>query len=183
MIRTKQIAGAVVMTAIAVGLSPFFIPAGVTKVYPFQHMVNAISGIFLGPVYAVVVAIAAGILRNMLGTGTIFAFPGGIPGALVVGLIYHYFGKNDHATPYAPWLQRIYGNRRKLWERDYAALTESIGTAIGAIFSGLIVAPMIGREMTTMAFLIAFLASSIPGAILGFIIVKGLRKSGFTGFD
>ncbi len=160
MIRTKQIAGAVVMTAIAVGLSPFFIPAGVTKVYPFQHMVNAISGIFLGPVYAVVVAIAAGILRNMLGTGTIFAFPGGIPGALVVGLIYHY-----------------------LWKKDYAALTEPIGTAIGAAISGLIVAPMIGREMTTTAFLIAFLASSIPGAILGFIIVKGLRKSGFTGFD
>lgn len=160
MVNTKKVAGAVVMTAIAVVLSPFFVPAGVAKVYPFQHMVNAISGIFLGPLYAMAVAIAAGILRNMLGTGTIFAFPGGIPGALVVGLVYHY-----------------------LWKKDYAALTEPIGTAMGAIISGLIVAPMIGREMSITAFLIPFLASSIPGAILGYIIIKGLRKSGFPGFE
>lgn len=158
--ETKKIAGAVVLTAIAVVFSYAFFPVGPTKIYPFQHMVNAISGIFLGPLYAMAVATAAGILRNMLGTGTIFAFPGGIPGALIVGLVYHY-----------------------LWRRDYAALTEPIGTAIGAVISGVIVAPMIGREMSITIFLIAFLASSIPGAILGFIIVRGLRKSGFTGFE
>lgn len=160
MSHTKKIAGAVVLTAIAVVFSYAFFPVGPTKVYPFQHMVNAIAGIFLGPLYAIAVATAAGILRNMLGTGTVFAFPGGIPGALMVGLVYHY-----------------------LWRRDYAALTEPVGTAIGAIISGLIVAPMIGREMSIIAFLIAFLASSIPGAILGFVVVKGLRKSGFTGFE
>ncbi|MEM2924308.1 MAG: energy coupling factor transporter S component ThiW [Methanocellales archaeon] len=160
MSHTKKIAGATVLTAIATAFSYAFFPVGPTKVYPFQHMVNAIAGILLGPVYAIAVATAAGILRNILGTGTIFAFPGGIPGALVVGVVYRY-----------------------LWKKDYAALTEPIGTAIGAIISGLIVAPMIGREMSTLAFLIAFLASSIPGAILGFIVVRGLRKSGFTGFE
>ncbi len=158
-INTKKVAGATVLTALAVILSPIFFPVGPTKCFPFQHMVNAISGILLGPWYAISVATAAGIIRNMLGTGTIFAFPGGIPGALVVGVTYHFI------------------------KNDLVALTEPIGTGTGAIISALIVAPMIGKTMTVTAFLIAFLASSIPGSIIGYLVIKGLRKGGFPGFD
>jgi len=125
-------------------------------------MVNAIAGVLLGPWYAAVMATAAGVVRNMLGTGTIFAFPGGIPGALVVGFTHRY-----------------------LLKRDYAALTEPIGTGlIGAALSALIVGPIamelgiIGKTMTFDAFVVAFLASSIPGSILGFVALLAVRRGG-----
>ncbi|MEM3004345.1 MAG: energy coupling factor transporter S component ThiW, partial [Candidatus Bathyarchaeia archaeon] len=99
------------------------------------------------------------VVRNTLGTGTIFAFPGGVPGALLVGFVYKY-----------------------LWRKDYVALLEPAGTALGAVVSALVVAPLalqlgsIRLTLTLEAFIIAFLASSIPGAILGFIVLLVIRR-------
>ena len=62
--------------AIAVILSGISFPIGPTKCFPFQHAINAICGVLLGPWYAALSAMISGIIRNMLGTGTIFAFPG-----------------------------------------------------------------------------------------------------------
>ncbi|MEM3507403.1 MAG: energy coupling factor transporter S component ThiW [Candidatus Bathyarchaeia archaeon] len=160
-LNTLDISMSMVLIAVAVILSPLYIPIGPTKCYPAQHMVNAISGVLLGPWYAILIATMAGIIRNLLGTGTIFAFPGGIPGALIVGLIHEYVLK-----------------------KDYAALTEPIGTSIGAFLSALIVAPIafqlgvIKSIMSLQLFFIAFLLSSIPGTLIGFTIVLFLRKSG-----
>ena len=157
MVRTRiqKIALAIVLTAVAIALSPIYFPIGPTKVFPWQHMVNGIAGVLLGPWYAAAMAVAAGVIRNMLGVGTLFAFPGGIPGALVVGLTYQH-----------------------LLKRDYAALTEPIGTGlIGAAISALILGPMIGVTMALDAFIIAFSASSIPGSILGFVVLKVMRRT------
>lgn len=160
---TKEVTLSIVMIALGVALSLFYFPAGPTKSYPFQHMVNAIAGIFLGPWYASIIALVIGIIRNAIGTGTVFAFPGGIPGALTVGLIYRYLKRSD-----------------------YVAFTEPIGTTIGALISALLVAPFIGStmppllgiELPWVLFIIYFLVSSIPGCILGFLVVKVLRRTG-----
>jgi len=141
------------LSGLAVILSPFFIPIGPTKVYPFQHMINALAGVYVGPLYAALAATITGIIRNTLGLGTIFAFPGGIPGGLVVGIVY------------------------LLVHRDEAALSEPIGTFTGALLSAFIVGPLTGKNMAVEAFIIAFLMSSIPGSILGYIILKVLRRS------
>lgn len=139
--------------AIAVILSGISFPVGPTKVFPFQHTVNAIAGVLIGPWYGAVASLIAAILRNALGTGTIFAFPGGIPGVLVVGLFY------------------------QILKKDWCALAEPVGTGpIGATISALIVAPFIGKSLTVIWFQSAFLASSIPGTILGYLILKALRK-------
>jgi energy coupling factor transporter S component ThiW len=157
---SRRVAATAVMAATAVALSPLSFPIGPTKVYPAQHMINGVGGVLLGPWYAVLVAAVAAILRNALGTGTIFAFPGGIPGALTVGLFHRY-----------------------LWKKDYAALTEPVGTALGAVISALVIAPFafqsgaIKSVLPLETFLIAFLASSIPGSVLGFAILLVLRKS------
>ena len=156
---SEKIAATTVLAAAAIVLSPFSFPIGPTKVYPAQHMINSISGVLLGPWYAICVALIAGIVRNALGTGTIFAFPGGIPGALVVGIVHRY-----------------------IWKKNYAALTEPIGTAFGAVISALIISPIaFNLNLTTVtlsmeAFIIAFLISSIPGSILGFTILMVLSK-------
>jgi len=157
---SRRVAATAVMAATAVALSPLSFPIGPTKVYPAQHMINSIGGVLLGPWYAMLVAAVAAILRNALGTGTIFAFPGGIPGALTVGLFH-----------------------RHLWKKDYAALTEPVGTALGAVISALVIAPFafqsgaIKSVLPLETFLISFLASSIPGSVLGFVILLVLRRS------
>ena len=81
---TKKIALTAVLIALTVVLSPFYIPLGTTKCFPAQHLMNAVAGVLLGPWYAALMALATGTIRNILGMGTIYAFPGGIPGALVV---------------------------------------------------------------------------------------------------
>lgn len=168
--KAKKIALLAIFIALGVALSiyPGSIPVGPTKVFPFQHMVNGILGVALGPWYAATAALATGLLRISIGTGTIFALPGGIPGALLVGLLYRY-----------------------VFRSKWIALTEPIGTGIGALISALIVAPIIrappmpasawawlGLTAQWQLFLAAFWASSIPGAVLGFIVVLALEKRG-----
>jgi energy coupling factor transporter S component ThiW len=157
---TRRVALAATFVGLAVVLSPFYFPVGDTKCFPAQHMVNALAGVLLGPWYAVFIAIATGTIRISTGMGTIFAYPGGIFGGLVVGLMYRYVKKID-----------------------YFALIEPVGTvAIGATLSALAVAPLIGKTMTLIYFWTAFAASSIPGAALGFIILKALRRVGIDRY-
>jgi energy coupling factor transporter S component ThiW len=159
-ISTKKVAFAAVMVAVTVVLSPFYIPLGTTKCFPAQHMVNGIAGVLVGPWYAAAMALATGVIRNFLNMGTLYAFPGGIPGALVVGLVHKYV-KNT----------------------DFASVAEPLGTVvIGATLSALILAPMQGHNLTLYFFWVAFAASSIPGSILGFIVLKALRGVGFAKY-
>ncbi|RLE53842.1 MAG: energy coupling factor transporter S component ThiW [Candidatus Methanomethylicota archaeon] len=151
--QLRKLALTAVFSALGVILSPAFFVVGPTKCYPFQHMINGLAGVLLGPWYAGLSALITGIIRNMLGTGTIFAFPGGIPGGVVVGLVY------------------------KLIRRDEAALSEPIGTFIGALISAFIVGPAAGKTMAPEAFIVAFLASSIPGSILGYLALKVVKKA------
>jgi len=173
---TYKLALSVVFVAIGVVLSPMFnIPVPPIKAYPLQHTLNVIQGIMLGPLWAVINAFIIGLIRNMLGTGTFFAFPGGMFGGLVVGVLYWY-----------------------VWKNDWVALTENIGTiCIGATVAYLAVASLSGPTMF-LGFMSAgppaaerwgitgglwvlwatFGVSSIPGSVLGFITVKGLRRAG-----
>jgi len=154
-VHIRLIALSTVLTATAVILSPLYIQIGTTKCFPAQHMINAVAGILLGPWYAAMIALATGIIRNALGVGTLYAFPGGIPGAIVVGLLHN------------------------LFKSDYAALTEPLGTVvIGATISALIFAPWQGHPFSLSFFWAAFAASSVPGSVLGFGVLKALRRTG-----
>lgn len=167
--RARKIVLSALMIALGVLLSffPGAVPIGPTRVFPFQHMINALAGVVLGPAYAAFIALAIGVLRISAGTGTVFALTGGIPGAIVVGLVYHYLYRHDTAT-----------------------FTEPIGTALGALLSALLVSPVMGNpplpsflglDAQWLLFLIFFWMSSVPGAILGYIVVKILRRSHLIG--
>ncbi len=155
--ETRKVAYAVILTAIAVALSPFFIPVGPTKVYPAQHMVNVLAAVMLGPWYAVVVAFAASVIRNAAGTGTLFAFPGSMIGAFIAG--------------YAYVLTR---------SMYFAALGEIVGTGVlGALASTLLFAPVFqGRIMDATALVIPFLASTIAGSIIAILSLHLLQRAG-----
>lgn len=152
--QSRKAAVTAVLAATAIVLSFLSFPIGPTKVDPAQHMINGVGGVLLGPWYATLVAVVAAIIRNALGTGTIFAFPGGIPGALIVGVIHKY-----------------------LWKRDFAALTEPIGTTIGAVISALLARALSPSAPQLGFFIVAFLVSSVPGSILGFAVLLVMRKT------
>src|SRR5205807_2180607 len=131
------------LAAMFVGLATLLglisVPVGPTKVAPFQHTINAIAGILLGPWYAAGAALVTAFLRNLLHWGTPFAFPGSPFGALAVGGAY------------------------RLLRTDAAALCEPLGTGpVGGTLAAWIVAPLVGSHGTVWFFLTAFLWRSIP---------------------
>jgi energy-coupling factor transport system ATP-binding protein len=159
-VKTRTVARAVILVSIGVALSPFTsIPIGIAKINPAQHFVNVVGAVLLGPLWATGVALIIGILRNALGTGTLFAFPGGMIGAFLAGLVYRY-------------TQNIY----------LGALGEIIGSGfLGAVVSALMVAPLlIGKTMAMGGLIIAFSGSTILGSIMGLLALKLLEKSGIA---
>lgn len=130
------------------------IPVGPMRVAPFQHAVNAIAGVLIGPWYAAGAALVTALLRNALHTGTAFAYVGSPFGALVVGYVYR-------------WMRN-----------DAAALFEPLGTGpIGATLAAFLVQPLMHRSPAFWYFQGAFLSSAIPGAIIGYIVLRLLRPA------
>ena len=75
-VSIQKLAIAGVLIALSVVLSGFSIPIGASKCFPIQHMVNVIAGTLLGPWYAVGMAFITSLIRLIMGTGTLLAFPG-----------------------------------------------------------------------------------------------------------
>lgn len=149
----RRLVLAAMFAALATLLGSLSIPVGPTKVAPFQHTINAIAGIWLGPWYAAGAALVTAFLRHSLGWGTLFAYPGSPFGALAVGYAY------------------------RLLRNDAAALCEPIGTGlIGATVAAAFFQPLVGSHHTLWWFQIAFLSSSIPGAVLGYAVIRVLRR-------
>mgnify|MGYP000753745140 CR=1 FL=1 len=68
--------------------SVFSFPMFGSKCAPVQHMVNVLCAVAAGPWWGVGVAFVASLLRNILGLGSLMAFPGSMFGALLCGLVY-----------------------------------------------------------------------------------------------
>ncbi len=154
--KTYKLTLTAMMIAIGTVSSSFVaIPIGFTKVFPVQHFLNVLSAVLLGPVYAVAQAFCVSLLRNLMGTGSIFAFPGSMVGALLAAL---FFVKT----------KKIY----------YAAIGEVIGTGIiGAILCYPLATLFLGQKTTLFGFIPLFIFSSFAGALLGFVILAVfLRK-------
>ena len=153
--RTRLLTTMAVLVAIGTLGSQFlWFPAGIAKAYPVQHAVNVIAGVILGPVPALTIAFMIGLLRNMLGIGSIMAFPGGMAGAFLAGYLYQRF-------------------RKYKW----AVVGEIIGTGIiGALFSALFATFLMGNRVGALFFMPPFLVSSISGALIGWAIVVRVKR-------
>ena len=153
----KKLALAGLLVAVGVALSPFSIPLGIARAFPIQHMINVIAGVLLGPWYAVVMAFSTSLIRNLLGTGTFFAFPGSMFGALLAG-----FAASRTEGKLLP-----------------ACTGELIGTGLlGAIAAYPVAAFVMGREVAMFGFVIPFAASSLVGTIIAFALLRILRHTG-----
>lgn len=127
-----------------------FIPIGAAKCFPVQHAINVISAVILGPFYSVSIAFCISFLRNIVGTGSLLAFPGSMIGAAIAGVLYKKTGKEF-----------------------LAVLGEIIGTGL---IGGLLAFPMakfiMGKEVAGLFFIVPFSISSVGGSIIGYTIIK-----------
>ena len=106
--NTKKLAVAAVFCAVAVAGSLFSFPVFGSKCSPVQHMVNILCAVLLGPGYGLGAAFAAALIRNLLGLGSLMAFPGSMFGALI-----SYKAQGAPPRPAACW--RIPFSPFKVW--------------------------------------------------------------------
>ncbi|BAK98773.1 hypothetical protein OBV_15750 [Oscillibacter valericigenes Sjm18-20] len=155
----KKLSLAGVLCAVAVAGSLFSFPVLGSKCAPVQHMVNVICAVFLGPWYGVAVAFTASLLRNLLGIGSLMAFPGSMFGALLCGVVF-WKSKNLPAT----------------------LAGEVFGTGvIGGLCAYPIATMFMEVDAAAVAFyayIIPFLISTVGGSILAGLLVFTLQKSG-----
>lgn len=153
--KTKKLVLAGVLTALAVVGSLISIPVGASKCSPVQHLVNVLAAVMLGPWWSLLMSFVAALVRNLLGIGTLFAFPGSMCGALLAGLLYKY-GK----------------------KLPFALLGELVGTGIiGAILTYPIATFIMGKETALFAMVIPFSISSFGGVIIAAIILYALKRT------
>ncbi|HAP02668.1 MAG TPA: energy coupling factor transporter S component ThiW [Lachnospiraceae bacterium] len=151
----KKLVTSAMFVAIIIALSGFYIPVGASKCFPVQHLVNVLSAVLLGPGWGVAIAFCASLIRNLMGTGTLLAFPGSMVGALCCGIAYYFF-KNLPIT----------------------YVSEVVGTGI---LGGLIAWPfakyLMGADAAVFAYVIPFLVSTTGGTIIAAILIAILSKT------
>ena len=153
-LSVKKLALAGMFCALAVVGSVFSFPIFGSKCAPVQHMVTILCAVLLGPYYGVGVAFVASLLRNLLGLGSLMAFPGSMFGALLCGLTYH------KAKQLLPTL-----------------VAEVFGTSIlGGLCAYPVAILLMGKSAGDIAFyayIIPFLVSTAGGAV-----IVGVQRSG-----
>lgn len=156
--KVKKLVIASMFVAVGVIMSPLNIPLGASKCFPTQHIINVILAVFLGPAYGVGVAFATSLIRNMIGTGTLLAFPGSMVGALFCGMAYKI--------------------TKKLW---ITCIFEVIGTGIlGALLAFPVVILIMGKEAAMFTFVIPFLVSTAGGSLIASILIFSMEKMGIN---
>ena len=95
---TKKIVLSGILISLATVLGTFSIPVLGAKASPVQHFINVVAGITLGPIYGVGCAFISAVLRNILGTGSILAFPGSMIGVFCAGILYKKYQKSELAV-------------------------------------------------------------------------------------
>lgn len=153
--RTRKLALAGLLTAVAVVGGMFSIPIGAAKCSPVQHMVNVIAGVLLGPWYGLGSAFVASLIRNLIGTGSLLAFPGSMVGALLAGLLY-----------------------QKIQRLPAAFVGEVVGTGIlGAMLSYPVAVLLMGKTSALFAFVPSFMINTVAGSIVAVLVLCALERT------
>jgi len=133
-----------------------YIPVGAAKCFPVQHTINVLSAVLLGPWYAVANAFSISLMRNMLGTGSMLAFPGSMIGAAVASF--------------------AYSKSKRICS---AAIGEVAGTGIlGALLSFPLAYLIMGKQVGALFFIIPFMSSSAAGSMIAVVLLTSAQFSG-----
>ena len=145
---TAKLAVAGLLTAAAVAGSLLSVPVAGSKCAPVQHMVNVFAAVILGPWWGVGIAFCASFLRNLMGIGSLLAFPGSMVGALCCGIVYHF-------------TKRL----------DVTCIAEGLAAyPVAKLLMGL-------EPGGFTVYMIPFFISTLAGSILAYIVLRVLEKS------
>ena len=157
--QTKKLCLAGILCAVAVVGSLFSFPVLGSRCAPVQHTVNILCAVVRGPWYGVLVAFCASLIRNLLGLGSLMAFPGSMLGALLCGIAF--------------------------WKTKNVPLTlvaEVLGTGIlGGLCAWPVAILFMGKSAGDIAFyayIVPFLISTVGGAIISAFLIAALQKTG-----
>ena len=158
-LNVRKMTLAALLCAIAVVGSMFSFPVAGSKCAPVQHMVNVLCAVLLGPWYGFGAAFVASLIRNLLGLGSLMAFPGSMLGALLCGIAF--------------------------WKTKNIPLTlvaEVLGTGIlGGLCAWPVAILFMGKSAGDVAFyayIVPFLISTVGGAIISAFLIAALQKTG-----
>lgn len=158
----RKIAVAGLLCAVAVAGSTLSFPVFGSKCAPVQHMVNILFAVFLGPAYGVAGAFGASLIRNLVGLGSLMAFPGSMLGALLCGLVY-----------------------RKTGNLMLTLAAEVFGTAVlGGLCAYPVAVLLMGQpagEVAFYAYIIPFLISTAVGSVLSGVLLFSLGRAKALG--
>ncbi len=155
----KKLASAGVFCAVAVAGSLLSFPVFGSKCAPVQHMINIFCAVLLGPWYGIGAAFCAALIRNLLGIGSLMAFPGSIFGAAICGIVY-----------------------KKTRNLVATIIGEVLGTSIlGGLCAYPVAIFLMGKSAAAIAFyayIIPFFISTAAGSLISAVIIFSLKKSG-----
>ena len=156
-LNLKKLTVTAILAAVAVVGSLFSFPVFGSNCAPVQHLVNVLCAVTVGPWWALAQAFIASLIRNLLGLGSLMAFPGSMIGALCCGLAYMAF--------------------RKLW---LTCIAEASGTGIlGGLAAYPVAKLMMGLNPGGLfVYIVPFLVSTVVGSILAYFLVTALQKGG-----
>lgn len=152
---TQKLTSAGILTALAVAGSLLSVPVAGSKCAPVQHMVNILATVTLGPWWSVGIAFGASLLRNLMGLGSLMAFPGSMAGAFLCGMVHK-------------WTNRL----------PFTCAAEAAGTSVlGGLMAYPVAKLLMGAEPAgLLVYVVPFFISTSVGSILAFGLVTVLRK-------
>lgn len=154
-IPTKKLVLSALFIALGVATSTLLVfPIGASKCAPVQHFINVMSAVVLGPWYAVVNAFLISLIRFMMGTGSLLAFPGSMIGAALAGILYVIFKKDI-----AAFIGEVFGT-----------------SVLGGICAFFVAKLFMSNDTAAMfSYVLPFFVSTIVGSAIAYIIIKQLR--------
>lgn len=156
--KKKNYVKQMVLTALFAGMG-FVLSTAVylPNMAPFQHFVNVLAAVFVGPYWGFLAALITGILRMMTGR-TLLAIIGAVVGAFLSGFLFQKSGG-------------------KLY---MAVIGEIFGTGVlSALLAYPVMTYIYGMDLQSPLFYIpAFMPSSAMGSFLAVLVIIGLKKAG-----
>ena len=152
----RKIALAGILTAIGVlggdPVGPCWLYQMLSHAEYYQRCRRDLPGalVFLGTAFCI------SLLRNILGTGTIMAFPGSMCGALLAGLIYQ-------------WKPRLWAS----------CLGEIVGTGILSAFLAWPIAIFVlGKACGPFTYFLPFMAAALTGVVIASVLIVVMDRTG-----
>ena len=148
--KTRELTVTALFVAIGIlSAHLIYFPVLVSKCFPVQHAINILLAVFLGTKYAFGASFLTATMRNLLGTGTLLAYPGSMCGALLAGILYE--------------------RTRSIWG---AIIGEIFGTGIiGALLAYPFADYVLGSDVGAFFFVVPFMISTVGGSVIAYVLL------------